>query len=72
MFVVCWTLEHARGTLAAQQDDYNQQWPHGSLGHLTPSEFAQRGQAKQLSRSTRFQLKTVAEREERFEKILGD
>ena len=43
------SLEHARATLASWQDDYNQQRPHGSLGHLTPSEFAQRGQAKQPS-----------------------
>ena len=43
------SLEHARATLANWQDDYNQQRPHGSLGHLTPSEFAQRGQAKRPS-----------------------
>lgn len=43
------SLEHARATLARWQDDYNQHPPHGSLGHLTPSQFARRGQAKQLS-----------------------
>ena len=43
------SLEHARATLTRWQDDYNQQRPHGSLGHLTPSEFAKRGQANQLS-----------------------
>ena len=38
------SLEHARATLSAWQDDYNHHRPHGSLGHLTPSEFAERGQ----------------------------
>ena len=38
------SLEHARATLSAWQDDYNHRRPHGSLGHLTPSEFAERGQ----------------------------
>jgi len=38
------SLEHARATLSAWQDDYNHDRPHGSLGHLTPSEFARRGQ----------------------------
>ena len=38
------SLEHARATLSAWQDDYNHRRPHGSLGHLTPSEFARRGQ----------------------------
>src|SRR5438552_11305273 len=31
-------------TLKAWQDDYNHQRPHSSLGHLTPSEFAMKGQ----------------------------
>ena len=38
------SLEHARATLSAWQDDYNHRRPHGSLGDLTPSEFAERGQ----------------------------
>ena len=38
------SLEHARASLHAWQDDYNHHRPHGSLGHLTPSEFARRGQ----------------------------
>lgn len=41
------SIEHARVTLLHWQEDYNQHRPHGSLGHLTPSEFAKRGQAKQ-------------------------
>jgi putative transposase len=42
------TLEHARAVLAAWQHDYNHQRPHGSLGHLTPSEFARRSQDEKL------------------------
>ena len=38
------SLDHARATLAAWQDDCNHRRPQGSLGHLTPSEFARRGQ----------------------------
>jgi putative transposase len=33
------TLHDARDKLSAWQDDYNHHRPHGSLGHLTPSEF---------------------------------
>ncbi len=42
------SLEHARAVLAAWQDDYNHRRPHGSLGHLTPSEFARSGQETKL------------------------
>jgi putative transposase len=38
------TLEEARSVLRSWQHDYNHHRPHGSLGHLTPSEFAVRGQ----------------------------
>jgi putative transposase len=38
------SLDHARAVLAAWQDDYNHRRPHGSLGHLTPSEYARNGQ----------------------------
>lgn len=43
------SLEHAGATLAAWQEDYNHRRPHGSLGHLTPSEYANRCQENQLS-----------------------
>jgi len=43
------SLEHARATLQCWQDDYNLQRPHGSLGHLTPSEYANRGREMRLS-----------------------
>jgi len=38
------TLDEVRAVLEAWRDDYNHRRPHGSLGHLTPSEFATRGQ----------------------------
>ena len=34
------TMHDAREKLQARQEDYNTCRPHGSLGHLTPSEFA--------------------------------
>ena len=47
------SLDHARAVLTAWQDDYNHRRPHGSLGHLTPSEFARTGQnPEQRSRQT--------------------
>ena len=36
------TLQDAREKLRAWQDDYNYRRPHGSLGHLTPSEFVKK------------------------------
>ena len=38
------SLEHARAVLHRWREDYNHHRPHGSLGNLTPSEFARRGQ----------------------------
>jgi putative transposase len=38
------SLEHARATLKTWREDYNHTRPHGSLGRLTPSEYANRGQ----------------------------
>ena len=38
------SIEDAREKIEAWRIDYNQRRPHGSLGHLTPNEFAQRGQ----------------------------
>jgi putative transposase len=36
------TLHDAREKLKAWQDHYNHHRPHGSLGHLTPSEFVKK------------------------------
>jgi hypothetical protein len=33
-------MQDVRARLKAWKDDYNNRRPHGSLGHLTPSEFA--------------------------------
>ena len=38
------SIDDARQKLEAWRIDYNQHRPHGSLGHLTPSEYAQQGQ----------------------------
>ena len=38
------SIDDARVRIEAWRQDYNQHRPHGSLGNLTPSEFAKRGQ----------------------------
>jgi putative transposase len=38
------SLDEVRTILGEWQDDYNHRRPHGSLGHLTPSEYARKGQ----------------------------
>jgi putative transposase len=38
------SIDDARDRIEAWRQDYNQHRPHGSLGNLTPSEFAKRGQ----------------------------
>ena len=40
------SLKDAQVKIEAWRLDYNQRRPHGSLGNLTPSEFAQQGQAQ--------------------------
>ena len=40
------TLDEARLRLQSWQQDYNHHRPHGSLGRLTPSEFAAKGQKR--------------------------
>ena len=52
------SLDHARATLKAWQDDYNQRRPHGSFGHLTPREFAMQGR-ETASKTARLQFKGV-------------
>ena len=42
------TLQDAREKLKAWQHDYNHHRPHGSLGHLTPSEFVKKRPDQQL------------------------
>jgi len=45
------TMHEVHEKLKAWQDDYNHCRPHGSLGHLTPSEFAtmRSGQPKETA-----------------------
>ena len=38
------SIEHAKAHIEAWRVDYNEHRPHGALGHLTPSEYANRGQ----------------------------
>lgn len=40
------SIEQARSTLTAWREDYNLRRPHGSLGNLTPSEYAKQGQQR--------------------------
>ena len=38
------SLDDAKARIEAWRRDYNEHRPHGALGHLTPSEYANRGQ----------------------------
>jgi putative transposase len=38
------SLDEVRAILGEWRDDYNHCRPHGSLGHLTPSEYARKRQ----------------------------
>ena len=40
------SIDDARQRIEAWRIDYNEHRPHGSLGHLTPSEFAKAGQKR--------------------------
>jgi hypothetical protein len=51
-------IDQARRKIEAWRIDYNEQRPHGALGHLTPSEFADAGR-KAAPEVTELQLKTV-------------
>ena len=53
------SIDHARQKIEAWRIDYNEQRPHGALGHLTPSEFADAGR-KAASEAAKLQLKTVS------------
>jgi putative transposase len=50
------SLDDARAMTEAWRMDYNHHRPHGSLGHLTPSEFMQRRQDKRTPEAATFQL----------------
>jgi transposase InsO family protein len=38
------SIDDAKAKIEAWRVDYNQRRPHGSLGHLTPNEYAQQRQ----------------------------
>ncbi len=40
------SIDQARQKIEAWRIDYNEQRPHGALGHLTPSEYAKAGQKR--------------------------
>ena len=42
------SIEQARQKIEAWRVDYNEHRPHGALGHLTPSEYAEAGQRRSL------------------------
>lgn len=48
------SLTHAQQQLDAWRSDYNHTRPHGSLGHLTPSEYAKTGRDKQSHETAKF------------------
>ena len=52
------SIDHAREKIEAWRVDYNEQRPHGALGHLTPSEFANSGR-KGAFEGAELQLRTV-------------
>jgi putative transposase len=39
------SIAHAQGLIEVWRRDYNDHRPHGALGHLTPSEYAEQGQS---------------------------
>jgi transposase InsO family protein len=43
------SLDDARAKIEAWRRDYNEQGPQGSLGHLTPNEFATHRQEKRIA-----------------------
>ena len=45
-----WTIEDAKEKLVAWQVDYNQNRPHGSLGQLTPNEYAEKARKQEKMR----------------------
>ena len=38
------SIAHAQAVISTWRHDYNHHRPHGALGHLTPSEYAERRQ----------------------------
>lgn len=53
------SLHDARQKIEAWRIDYNEHRPHGSLGNLTPREFAEQGATTGLQEGANFQLPAV-------------
>jgi putative transposase len=48
------SIDDAKTKIEAWRVDYNQRRPHGSLGHLTPNEYALQGQKSPTAESVFF------------------
>ena len=48
------SIEDAKAKIEAWRVDYNQRRPHGSLGHLTPNEYAARRQDRRVVQAATF------------------
>ena len=53
------SLHDARRKMEARRIDYNAHRPHGSLGNLTPREFAEQAAITRLQKQADFQLVMV-------------
>jgi putative transposase len=53
------SLHDARQKIEAWRIDYNEHRPHGSLGNLTPREFAEKAATSELQDGANFQLPAV-------------
>jgi len=59
------SIEDARAKIEAWRVDYNQHRPHGSLGRLTPNEYAQRRQDQPTVQAAIFLASAVLFRDQR-------
>jgi putative transposase len=48
------SVADAQAKIEAWRVDYNQRRPHGSLGHLTPTEFVEQRQAIRVAEAVAF------------------
>jgi putative transposase len=48
------SMADAQSKIEAWRIDYNQRRPHGSLGHLTPNEFAEQRQVMRVVEDVAF------------------
>ena len=48
------SIADAQSKIEAWRIDYNRRRPHGSLGHLTPNEFAEQRQVRKVVEDVAF------------------